>query len=754
MHTLLLNIRSLRRKLFTAGIFRLYKKIMPPMSSTERDALEAGVITWEGELFSGHPNWQKLLDLPPVQLTAEEQAFLDGPTNELCSMIDEWTITHKEGDLPPKIWQFLKDKGFFSFIIDKKYGGLSFSPFAVSRILVKIYTCSITVAATVGVPNSLGPAELLQKYGTDEQRNYYLPRLAKGLEIPCFALTGPTAGSDAAALPDIGIVCKGTFEGKETIGIRLNFNKRYITLAPVASIIGLAFKLRDPDHLIGSVEDYGITCALIPRNTPGVDIGRRHFPVNQVFQNGPIHGKDVFIPLDYIIGGQAKAGKGWRMLMECLAEGRAVTLPSGGVAAALMAAHSTGAYARIRKQFGLSIGRFEGIEEVLASIGGYAYLTDATLRMTMIYLNRKEKSAVAAAIVKYHLTEKGRDSMRYAMDVHGGKGICMGPSNYLARGFEGQPVAITVEGANILTRSMIIFGQGAIRCHPFVFGEMEAAQKNDLKAFDNLFWKHIGHVFNNFFRTFWAGITNSHAISSPTKGVSRRYYKILNRYSAALALFADLAMFSLGGTLKRREKISARLGDILSNLYMASGVMKRFHDEGCQKDDEALMHWSMRTLIYTTQEVFHNLLRNFPNRTIARILRFVIFPWGRMYSNPVDSYGKNISAILLNSSASRDRLVSGVYIPKDDKHNYGLLQMTLEKVEACEKLEFRVQQASRQGKIKGDHFVELVAAAEKASILTAEEAAALYDMESFRQRIIAVDDFASEDLFPSAGKIE
>jgi acyl-CoA dehydrogenase len=742
------NITPLRRMLISRPVFSLYKKIMPAMSSTEKEALDAGVVTWEADLFSGHPDWKKLLKFPAATLTAEEQAFLDNETNELCSQIDEWKMTHIQGTLPDSMWQYLKDKGFFSFIIPKSYGGLEFSPYAVSRILIKLYSCSTSLAATVGVPNSLGPAELLLKYGTQTQKDYYLPRLAKGLEIPCFALTSPVAGSDAAAIPDIGIVCKGMFEGKEILGINLNFDKRYITLAPIASLIGLAFHLRDPDHLIGTVNDYGITCALIPRHTPNIKIGRRHFPVNQVFLNGPVRGKDVFVPLDYIIGGQQMAGKGWKMLMECLAEGRAVTLPSGGVAGTLFAAHTSGAYARIRKQFGLPIGRFEGIEEVLAAIGGNAYLCDAALRMTLAYMNQKQKSAVAAAIVKYHLTEKGRETVRYAMDIHAGKGICMGPNNYLARGFQAQPVAITVEGANILTRSMIIFGQGAVRCHPYVFQEMTAVANNDLKLFDKVFWKHIGHVHSNFFRTMVMSLTNSHFINAPEEDESRRYYKILTRYSAMLALFSDMAMFTLGGSLKRREKISGRLGDILSYLYIASAVLKRFHDEGSQEEDVPLLHWSMRTLIYNMQEVFHNLLRNFPNRIIARLLRGVMFPWGRLYSNPLDSYGKNIANILLCSGEARDRLLKGLYIPDTIEHNFGLLNITLKKVEATDKLEHQVMLAHKQGKITGDHFMDKIDNALKAGIITEWEATELREMETLRQQVIAVDDFDSKELFP------
>lgn len=743
---IIFNIKSLRCLLLTKKIFALYKKLLPPMSETEKEAIEAGCVTWEGDLFSGKPDWEKLLAIPAAKLTAEEQAFLDGPVEELCSMICDWEITHKLGDMPPEMWQFIKDKGFFSFIIPKKYGGLAFSPYAISRILVKLYSCSITVATTVGVPNSLGPAELLLKYGTDEQKEHYLPRLAKGEEVPCFALTGATAGSDASSLPDTGIVCKGNFAGKEVIGIKLNFDKRYITLAPIATIIGLAFKLYDPEHLIGDIEDYGITCALIPRDTTGIEIGRRHFPVNHVFMNGPVRGKDIFIPLEWIIGGQEMAGKGWRMLMACLAEGRAVTLPSSNVGGSVACAHATGAYAHIRRQFRMPIAYFGGIEEVLARIGGNTYLIDAGLRLTLDHMNLKQKSAIAAAIVKYHVTERGRIIINDAMDIHGGKGIMLGPKNYLARGYEGEPIGITVEGANILTRCMIIFGQGVVRCHPYVHTEMVAVTDNDLAAFDKAFWRHVGHFLSNFCRTLWLGLTNARFVKAPVKDKSRRYYQILTRYSAALALFSDIAMFTLGGSLKRREKISARLGDVLSNLYLGSGVLKRFQNEGAHSEDMPLVSWASRDLIYQSQEALHNLLRNFPRHILAKILRFVIFPFGRLYSRPLDSYGKGIAKIMIFPSQARDRLTAGAYIPDDREHNMGLLKMTLAHVIAAEPLLKRINNAYKQNVIQGNTLAERIAAAMQAGIINHTEEQQLDEMQKLTAEVIAVDDFALDDL--------
>ncbi|MSP53484.1 MAG: acyl-CoA dehydrogenase [Gammaproteobacteria bacterium] len=744
------NIPALRKILLTRSLFALYKKIMPKMSDTEREALDAGVVTWEAEMFAGKPNWKKLLNVPAATLTTEEQQFIDGPLNTLCGMIDEWEITQHLGDLQPAVWQYIKEQGFFAFIIKKQYGGLEFSPYAISRILVKLYGISISVASTVGVPNSLGPAELLQKYGTEAQKNYYLPRLAKGEEVPCFALTGPLAGSDAASIPDLGIVCMGEYEGKEVLGITLNFDKRYITLAPIASLIGLAFRLRDPQHLIGTVDDYGITCALLPRDLPGITIGRRHFPINQVFQNGPIQGHDVFIPLDSIIGGQKMAGKGWRMLMECLAEGRAVTLPSSAAGAALLCSYATGAYAQIRRQFNMPIGQFEGIEECLARIGGNTYLINASLNLTLSYMNVKEKSAVAAAIIKYHLTERSRSVITDAMDVQGGKGICLGPKNYLGRGYEGQPIAITVEGANILTRSMIIFGQGAIRCHPYVIAEMLAVQNNDLTAFDKAFTGHLGYVCSNVVRAFWLSVTNAYFVKSPVKDASRKYYKILTRYSATLALVADMAMFSMGGALKRKEKISARLGDILSYLYMGSAVLKRYHDEGAQVDDAPMMHWAMRDLMYNMQEAVHNLLRNFPNRLIAGCLRFILFIRGRAFSYPLDKYGEQVAKIMQSIAPSRQRLTAGVYTPGGTTHNLGLLQTTLEQVLECAALEKKVNDAYKNKQIRGDSFTQRVHAAQNIKIIDPNEAHKLIQMNELRLQVIAVDDFDSKELFPNA----
>ncbi|HUP31377.1 MAG TPA: acyl-CoA dehydrogenase, partial [Usitatibacter sp.] len=580
----LFTVRPLRRALLTRPIFGLYKKVLPQVSQTEQEALDAGSIWWDAELFSGRPHWKTLLDYPQARLTAEERAFIDGPVEELCGMLNEWNIIHEKADLSPEVWKFIREKGFLGIIIPKSFGGLGFSAYAHSEIVTKISTRSGTAAVTVMVPNSLGPAELLIHYGTDEQKNHYLPRLAKGLEIPCFALTSPEAGSDAGAIPDFGIVTRGMHEGREVLGIRLTWDKRYITLGPVATILGLAFKLYDPDHLLGSEEELGITLALIPTSHKGVNIGRRHVPLGAAFMNGPNSGKDVFVPMDWIIGGQKQVGKGWRMLVECLAAGRSISLPSMAMAAGKLGSRATGAYARIRSQFRTPIGKFEGVEEPLARIGGNTYLMDATRRMTMVALDLGEKPSVISAICKYHMTERMRQVLNDAMDIHGGKGIMMGPNNYLGSAYINIPIAITVEGANILTRSMIIFGQGAIRCHPWVLKEIKAAADNDLVAFDRALWGHMGFTISNAFRSLFLGITGGKAVSVPGSPDVRRYLQQMTRFSAAFALLSDISMFVIGGSLKRKEKISARLGDILSLLYMASATVKRFEDEGRQKE--------------------------------------------------------------------------------------------------------------------------------------------------------------------------
>src|SRR5687767_6917664 len=627
-----LNIPALRRALITDRILGIYRRILPDMSQTEKEAIDAGTVWWDADLFSGKPDWDKLLATPAPRLSAEEQAFLDGPAEELCAMCNDWEISHEHQDLPPHVWQFIKDKGFLGMIIPKQYGGLGFSALAHSAVVMKLSTRSSTAAISVMVPNSLGPAELLLHYGTDEQKNHYLPRLAKGLEIPCFALTSPEAGSDAASIPDYGIVCKGTWQGREVLGMRVTWDKRYITLGPVATLLGLAFRLYDPDKLLGSKTDLGITCALVPTSTPGVNIGRRHLPLNAAFQNGPNSGKDVFMPLDWIIGGPEYAGKGWMMLMGCLAAGRAISLPTSAVGGVKALTRFTGAYARVRSQFRTPIGKLEGVEEALGRIAAHCYMMDATRVMTAGAVDLGEKPAVLSAIAKYHMTERARACVNDAMDIHGGKGICLGPNNWLGRGYQIAPVAITVEGANILTRTLIIFGQGAIRCHPYVLREMRAAKELEGSAasieFDDAFTSHIGHTISNGVRAFVHGITSSRLGQVPRDCApeTAHYYRFASRLASAFAFLADMSMLAMGGALKRKEKISGRLGDVLSMLYLVSAMLKRYEDQGRIQEDMPLIRWAVRDALYQAQQAIDGILSNFPVKPLATILRWTIFP--------------------------------------------------------------------------------------------------------------------------------
>ena len=741
---LLSVVKPIRRALVTRPIFGVYKRILPQVSQTEQEALDAGSVWFDADLFSGRPGWQRLLGFPQATLTAEERAFLDGPVEQLCAMLNEWEITHERVDLPPEAWKFIRESGFLGIIIPKQYGGLGFSAYAHSEIVTKISTRSGTAAVTVMVPNSLGPAELLIHYGTDEQKNHYLPRLAKGLEIPCFALTNPEAGSDAGAIPDFGIVCKGTHDGREVLGIRLTWEKRYITLGPVATILGLAFKLYDPDHLMGAEEDLGITLALIPTSHKGVNIGRRHLPLSAAFMNGPNSGKDVFIPMDWIIGGRSMVGKGWRMLVECLAAGRSISLPSMSMASGKLGSRATGAYARVRSQFKTPIGRFEGVEEPLARIGGNTYLMDATRRLTMVALDSGEKPSVISAICKYHMTERMRQIVNDAMDIHGGKAIMMGPNNYLGRAYETVPIAITVEGANILTRSMIIFGQGAIRCHPFVLKEIAAANANDLEAFDRGLWGHMAFTFSNAARSLWLGLTGGKGIAVPGAPETRRYLQMMTRFSSAFALLSDVSMFVIGGSLKRREKISARLGDILSLLYMASATVKRFHDEGRQKDDVPLLTWAVHDSFFKLQVAMDGVLANFPNRFVAAILRVLVFPKGLTLDAPHDRWGTKVAQILLTPGAARDRLTAGAYIPRKEDDVIGRLEFAMEAAIAAEPIEAKLRRAVREGTVRGRTPDDQRQHAVAQGIVTQAEIDLLARADRLRAEVVRVDDFGPD----------
>ena len=750
-----LNIESVRKQFISEPILKFYKKIMPEMSSTEKDAIDAGTVWWDGEIFSGNPNWHTLHGIPQARLTAEEKAFLDGPVEEVCRMCDDWEVTHKNADLSAEVWQYLKDNKFFAMIIKKEFGGLDFSAYCQSRVLQKLSSVSAVLSTTVGVPNSLGPGELLQHYGTEAQKNHYLPRLAVGDEIPCFALTGPEAGSDAGSLPDSGIVCKGQWNGEEILGMRLTFDKRYITLAPVATVIGLAFKMYDPEGLLGDEKELGITCALLPRNTAGMEIGNRHFPLNVPFQNGPIRGQDIFVPLDYIIGGTKMVGQGWRMLVECLSVGRVITLPSTSAGGAKSIALATGAYARIRRQFKMPVGKMEGIEEMLGRIGGNAYLMDAVTSFSTKGVDLGEKPSVISAICKYHLTEKMRQVVNDAMDVHGGKGIMLGQNNYLGRAYQGAPIAITVEGANILTRNMMIYGQGAMRCHPYVLTELLAANNPDaeesLEKFDQAVFGHIGFAMSNLFRSLWFSLTGARFTQAPFTDETAGYYRSMQRYSSNMAFLSDVAMGVLGGELKRRERISARLGDILSYLYLTSCVLKRFNDEGRKADDLPLMHWAMQDSLHKLEVALEELLDNFPSMIMGKALKLIIMPFGKKYKRPSDQLEHDIARLLQTPSEARSRLGAGQYLSRVPGSLMGDLEQTLENVLAAEPIYNKVCQAVKQYL----PFTELGNVVDKGlelGVITEEQADLLRETEKGRLRTINVDDFDPSELVQSVQK--
>jgi acyl-CoA dehydrogenase len=752
----LLNLRPLRIRVVTRPFMKKYRKLLPAMSATEREALDAGTVWWDGELFTGGPDWQKLMSAKVPVLNADEQAFLDGPCEELCAMLDDWDITHRRADMPEEVWSFIKSRGFFAMIIPRRYGGLEFSAYAHSCVLIKIASRSTTASSTIAVPNSLGPAELLLHYGTDAQKSHYLPRLARGEDIPCFALTGPRAGSDAASIPDTGIICKGRWQGEEIVGIKLNFSKRYITLAPVATVIGLAFRLYDPEHLMGDKADLGITCALIPRGTPGVAIGRRHFPLNIPFQNGPIQGHDVFVPMDAIIGGFATAGQGWRMLVEQLSVGRCISLPSSATGGAQAAVYASGAYARIRRQFNTPIGSFEGIEQVLARMAARTYIIDAARSVTAGAIDGGEKPSVPSAMLKYHATEIGRMIANDAMDVHGGKGICLGPKNYLGRGYQIVPVAITVEGANILTRSLIIFGQGAVRCHPFVLKEMNAARNPNrevgVREFDAAVMGHVGFAISNAVRSLVLGLTSARFTRVPDTGATARYFQHVNRYSASFALATDVAMLALGGYLKKKETLSARLGDVLSSMYLASMVLKHHENQGREPADLPLVEWACRSLLYQAQEQLHLFLRNFPSRPLALFMRLVIFPRGLAYSPPSDRLGHAIGDLVMNPTATRERLSAYIYKTQDAHNPLGQLQEALILSTMAEPLEKRIRvDGVKTGRITALDLPGQITQALGAGILNEAEASILRSYDDKVMQLINVDDFAPHELGMGAG---
>lgn len=743
---LFFNLVPLRRALITRPVFRLFKQALPPMSSTEREAIEAGDLWWETQLFRGRPKWSNLLDFQYTRLTPEEQRFLDNECNILCSMVNDWKVEYEDKDLPPEAWQYIREKGFFAMLIPKEHGGMGFSALAQSTVVTKLATRSIALAVTVMVPNSLGPGELLMHYGTPEQKKQWLPGLASGKEIPCFGLTGPEVGSDATALPDEGRVCYGQYEGQRTLGISLSFSKRWITLAPVATVVGLAFRLRDPDGLMGDVTktDYGITCALVPATHPGVKIGRRHYP-GSAFMNGPIFGKDVFIPIDWIIGGPAMAGKGWRMLVECLSAGRGISLPALATAAGQVAYQLIGSYGRIRRQFRVSIGQFEGVQEVTGRIAGMAYTLEAMRTLTASAVDHCAPSVVTA-LAKYHMTEIMRGVVIDAMDVLAGRGIQQGPRNPFASAWKTTPIAITVEGANILTRNLMIFGQGAIRCHEYIFAEMEAARADDLAKFDRLLFGHIGFAINRGVRAFTLGLTNAALARSPVPGPMAPYFRQMERMSAALAFCSDVTMGLLGGGLKRKERMSARLGDVLSQLYIASAVAKYYLHHGTTKEDLAHARWALDNAFYEIGKAFRGFFVNFPIKWVGPLLGWLIFPFGSSYRPLTDELTSEIANQLMQPSVLRARLTQLVYHSEAPDDPLGRIERAYKALLKVEVPYTKFLRAAGQDELAGSDTTARIADAQAKGLLTAEEAALLREYDRLRYDAILTDDFRPEYL--------
>lgn len=732
--------RSWRRRWLTEPLYRMAQGAMPRLSATEQEAIEAGDVWWDAQLFSGRPDWKRFLATPPPRLSPDEQAFLDGPVARLCAMLDDWDISWNRYDLPPEVWSFLKEHGFFGMIIPREYGGLGFSAYAHSEVVRRISVQSVTAAVTVMVPNSLGPGELLMQFGTQAQRDHWLPRLARGEEIPCFGLTSPEAGSDAAAMTDTGVICRQEIDGVEQIGILLNWRKRYITLSPVATVLGLAFKLYDPDHLAGDRTDLGISVALVPTHLPGITIGRRHLPAMQAFQNGPNEGKNVFVPLDALIGGIEKAGHGWAMLMSALAAGRGISLPSLAAAACVFSAHTAGAYARVRTQFGIPIGRFEGVQEKLGRMAANAYLVEGARRFTCSGLDMGHKPSVVSAIMKLHATERMRQSVNDAMDVHAGKAVIDGPSNYLGGLYRALPVGITVEGANIVTRNLIVFGQGAIRAHPYLMKELRALADSDqeagMDAFDGVIWKHVGHSLGTMLRAIGHAWTGGLFAASP-RGVGRTapFYRRINRYAAAFSVLSEMTVLSLGGSLKRREMLSARLGDILAELYLLSAMLKRWHDEGQHEADLPLVKVCAFQGFSVIERRVDDILHNYPSRWLGGLLRLMILPPFTRVRPPTDEALAGCARILLEPTEARMRLVGEVWSNCNGR--------AVEELEQAFDLAVKAQPL--MDSVRRSGLKDWRVAHAKGAI-SDSQAQILEEAEKAVARVIEVDDFAADSF--------
>jgi acyl-CoA dehydrogenase len=752
---LLFIVPPIRQLLFTRPVMNLMKGFMPKISETERTALEAGVVWIEADLFSGKPDFKKILAEPYPQLTKDEKAFLDGPCEKLCEMLDAWKIW-KERDFEPHVWDFMKKEKFFGMIIPKEYGGLGFSALAHSEVVQKVSSRSIAACVTVMVPNSLGPAELLVHYGTKEQKDHYLPRLADGREVPAFALTEPTAGSDAGSLTASGVLFKGT-DGK--MYMKLNWNKRWITLAAISSVLGVAFRLYDPEKLLGKTEDLGITCALIPTSTAGVVLGRRHDPLGVPFYNCPTQGKDVIVSVDAIIGGIEHAGKGWQMLMECLAAGRGISLPSQSVGGAKIGTRVCSAHSVVRQQFGVSIGSFEGVEEPLARLFGFTYGLEAMRVFTLGALDKGIKPPVITAMAKYYSTELSRKLVNDAMDIMGGTGISFGPKNLIGQYYVAMPIGITVEGANILTRTLIVFGQGALRAHPYAFKEVNAVEKNDLKGFDGAFWAHVGHIVRNSFRSFVLSVTRGYVAPAPVHRGLKMYVRRLTWASASFAIMSDIAMGTLGGSLKFREKITGRFADILAWMYIATSTLRRFEADGRREQDLPFAKFVLKHALTEIQHAFDGIFDNMygvQQKTLSGKLIFgtfkIIFKdiiglWSRFNSigsQASDHLQQVMCHAVLKGGDVRDHLTAGIYVPKDPKEHFAQLENAMSLSLQSEAIEKKVSHARRTKvlpKVKGEALLE---AAREKGVITADEYQLVKKAAQARWEVIQVDDFSAD----------
>lgn len=750
----------LRLQRLSRPLLSRVRGMLPSLSATEAEALKSGSVDWDGELFSGRPRWERLIGARPAQLSAEEQAFVDGPVETLCGMLDDWALTHEEYDLPQNVWRYMREEGFFGLVIPAEYGGKGFSHTAHSEIVMKLSTRSVSGAVTAMVPNSLGPGELLHHYGTDDQKAHYLPRLAKGDEIPCFALTSPVAGSDAGAIPDKGIVCRGQWQGESVLGLKVTWNKRYITLAPVATLIGLAVKVYDPDGLLGGDEVVGVSCVMVPRELDGVNAGARHLPMNTVFMNGPTWGTDVFIPMSQVIGGQDMLGKGWTMLLECLSIGRSVSLPALGTGAGKLACLATGAYAYTREQFGRSISQFEGVQAALEPLAGYTYQMNAARLLTAGMLDRGERPAVPSALLKYHNTELMRHAINHAMDVVAGRGVVTGPRNFLARAYQAVPIAITVEGANILTRSLMVFGQGAIRCHPFITDEISAAQNPDreqgLCDFDAVFYRHIAHSVRNGLRSCALGYAGGALETVPATGGLQHYYRQLARFSAAFALLTDVTLLSIGGGLKARQRLSGRMADCLVHLYYASAVIKYWLDQGGPEDQRDILEWSLQTSLHGAQQALWAAVLNFPVRGLRWPLRLLVFPPGHTrLQGPSDVLGTRVAASIVEDTPLREHLAAGCYRKEDPSDPLGRVLNAYRLALATADVRSRLHEAVRArdedqldgiALLMGHQREELVAWAVKENVVSAEERGPLLEALTALYDVIRVDAFDPEGM--------